>query len=222
VGRQKPVTRMETQQLIESLAHGLQPVRRWRRPGWRALGWLLVIGVVAAVLVLRFANLTVFAQRMAVPRVAVDCAATAITGVTAVFAAFRLSVPGTSLRWALLPAPSFVTWLAASGLGCLRNGWVNHGSGGIIGESRHCIVFILAVSVPLAVALFAALRRARPIAPVPVTVLGMLGVAALSAFLLQFFHPFDVTAIDLGVHLTAIALVILMGLAVRRPALTTP
>jgi hypothetical protein len=211
---------METEQLIERLASGLQPVHRWR-PGWRAVSWLLTVGVVAAILVLHFANLAVFAQRMAVPRVAIDCAATALTGLTAVFAAFKLAVPGNSLRWSLLPAPWFAVWLAASGLGCLRNGWVNHGSGGIIGESSHCIVFILAVSVPLAVALFAALRRARPIAPAPVAALGMLGVAAFSAFLLQFFHPFDVTAIDLGVHLTAVALVVLIGLAVRRPALAT-
>ncbi len=112
---------METEQLIEGLASGLRPVRRWRGRAGIADGLAaLTIGVVAAVLVLHFAHLTVFAQRMATPRVAVDCAATAITGVTAVFAAFMLSVPGNSLRWALLPAPSFAVWLAASGLGCLR------------------------------------------------------------------------------------------------------
>jgi hypothetical protein len=37
---------------------------------------------------------------------------------------------------------------------------------------------------------------------------GGLGVAALSAFVLQFFHPFDVTVMDLATHLAAVALVI--------------
>jgi hypothetical protein len=34
------------------------------------------------------------------------------------------------------------------------------------------------------------------------------GVAALAAGALQFFHPFDVTFIDLGVHLGTIALIV--------------
>ena len=48
---------------------------------------------------------------------------------------------------------------------------------------------------------------------------GTLGVAATAATLLQFFHPFDVTVIDLGFHVAAIALVMLVGTALRRPLL---
>jgi hypothetical protein len=76
--------------------------------------------------------------------------------------------------------------------------------------------------VPLAAGLFWMLRRARPIAPLPVAVLGTLGVAATSAFILQFFHPFDITAIDLALHLAAVALVILVGTAWRRKLLAAP
>jgi len=36
---------------------------------------------------------------------------------------------------------------------------------------------------------------------------------------LQFFHPFDVTVIDLALHLAAIGLVVLIGTALRRPLL---
>ena len=35
---------------------------------------------------------------------------------------------------------------------------------------------------------------------------GALGVAGLAAFILQFFHPFDVTIMDLGTHVAALAL----------------
>jgi hypothetical protein len=44
-------------------------------------------------------------------------------------------------------------------------------------------------------------------------------VASLAAFLLQFFHPFDVTFIDLGLHLAAVATVIVLARAAARPGL---
>ncbi len=33
-------------------------------------------------------------------------------------------------------------------------------------------------------------------------------MAGLAAFLLQFFHPFDITVMDLAVHLAALAILI--------------
>ena len=33
---------------------------------------------------------------------------------------------------------------------------------------------------------------------------GAAGVAGLAAFVLQFFHPFDVTVMDLGAHLAGL------------------
>ena len=38
--------------------------------------------------------------------------------------------------------------------------------------------------------------------------MGAVGVAGLASFVLQFFHPFDVTIMDLGTHLAALALLI--------------
>jgi len=73
----------------------------------------------------------------------------------------------------------------------------------------------------LAAGLFWMLRRARPINALPVAAIGTLGVAATAAFVLEFFHPFDVTAIDLALHLSAIALVVLVGIAWRRLLLDT-
>ena len=63
------------------------------------------------------------------------------------------------------------------------------------------------------------LSRARPIDPAPVALLGGLGAAALAAFLLQFFHPFQVTFIDLAFHLLAVTIVIGGAALVRRRAL---
>jgi hypothetical protein len=207
---------MQTDRLIESLAAQLRPVRRLPPPLLRALAWLSVVAALSVVLIVREAHLSIFMQRIATPRVAVECLATALTAITAVIAAFELSVPGHSAWWAALPLPPFLLWLAASGLGCLANGLGVYGAQGSAGESYSCFTFIAAASLPLAAGLFWMLRRAHPIAPMPVAVLATLGVAATAAFILQFFHPFDVTAIDLALHLAAIALVVLIGTAWRR------
>jgi len=207
---------MQTEQLIEELVGGLQPVRRLRPPALRAALWLATVAVLVGLALLGFADWARVMQRMAVPRIALECAAAGLTGISAVLAAFMVSVPGRSRRWAALPLPAFILWLAASGAGCLRNGWSLHGSGGFVGDSAHCFGFIVGVSVPLSIGLFAVLRRARPIAPLPVAALGTLGVAALADFILEFFHPFDVTVIDLALHLAGIAVVMGVGIALRR------
>jgi hypothetical protein len=206
---------MQTEQLIQELVGGLQPVRPLRPPALRATLWLTAAAALVGLTLLGFADWVQVMQRMAEPRIALQCAAAGLTGVSAVFAAFMLSVPDRSRRWAALPLPSFILWLAVSGAGCLRNGWSLHGPSGFMGDSGHCFAFIIGVSVPLSIALFAFLRRARPIAPLTVAALGTLGVAALADFILEFFHPFDITVIDLAMHLAAIAVVILVGIALR-------
>jgi hypothetical protein len=210
---------IRTEKLIQSLAAQLQPVRPLRAPLLRALLWLAVVAAVGGALIGYFAGTDVFLQRASLPRVAVEDMATALTAISAVIAAFELSVPGGSPRWAMLPLLPLLTWLAASGLGCLSNGMSARGARGFSIEGAHCFVFITAASVPLAAGLFWMLRRARPIDPLPVAALGTLGVAATAAFMLQFVHPFDVTVIDLTLHLAAIALVVLVGIGWRRALL---
>lgn len=212
-------TTLPTDQFIERLASGLEPVRVLRAPSLRAVLWLAVAGAIGASLILLFAPWGSVRPRLAGPRVMLECVATAATAVCAIFAAFALSMPDRSRRWFWLPWPAFLVWLGASGLGCLRNGFSLGGTGGIMGESPHCFVFITAASVPLAAGLFWMLRRARPIDPLPVAVLGTLGVAASAALLLEFFHPFDVTVIDLSLHLAAVGLVVLVGTFWRRSLL---
>ena len=210
---------MQTDKLIESLAARLEPVRALPSPLLRALLWLALAAAAASVLIMHEGGAGVFLRRISIPRVALETFATALTAMTAIIAAFELSVPGRSPRWAVLPVLPFLFWVAASGLGCLHNGLSLHLPDGFAGESSHCFAFIAGASVPLAAGLFWMLRRARPIAPLPVAALGTLGVAASAAFTLQFFHPFDVTVIDLTLHLCAIALVMLIGTVWRRPLL---
>jgi hypothetical protein len=213
---------MDNEQLIKSLTADLRPVRPLRSPLLRAALWLGGAALVSALVVSLSVGVHVFAARVAVPRVAWQCAGEALTAASAVLAALMRSVPGRSPRWALLPVPGCALWLGASGLGCLANGWGQRGHlGDSIDESLHCFVFILGASVPLAAALFAALRRAHPIDPLPVATLGTLGVAASAAFVLEFIHPFDVTVIDLALHLGAVGIVMALGIGLRRRVLAT-
>jgi hypothetical protein len=209
-----------TERLIERLAAEAQPVRRLAPPTLRAGLWLLVVAAVLAA-ALPFADLAVFVRRADDPRQIIELAATLLTGIAAILAAFQLSLPDRSALWSLLPVPFLVLWLGSSGYGCYRSFLAFGHDTGDLAESAHCFRFILGVSVPLAASLLVLLRRARPLAPFRVAAVGGLGVAATAAFALQFFHPFDVTFMDLGIHLVAIGIVICAMTLVERFAPTS-
>lgn len=209
-----------TEQLIESLSRGVAPVRPLPPPARRALLWLTAVALVTGLVLLRYADLAAFAARFAAPRMTIEAAAILLTGVTAVIAAFHLSLPDRSSLWRYAPLPPLALWIGTSTLGCLQYGLGLGPPGHRAGESTHCFAFIVGVSVPLAVLLYAVLRRARPLDPLPVALTAALGVAALAAFILQFFHHFDVTATDLVVHLAAVLFVVAVA-GVSRRLLTT-
>ncbi len=199
---------MQTEDLIASLADIARPVQRLRPPLLRAGLWLFAVAALASAAILAFANLDVFSMRVRDPKLAWELTGTLTTGAAAIIAAFYLSLPDRSRGWALLPLPSLALWIGTSGYNCYRH-WLTFGPDGwTIGESAHCFAFIVGLSVPLALALYLTLRRTYTLTPVSVAAMGGLGVAGLAAFVLQFFHPFDVTFMDLGLHLAAVAAVV--------------
>jgi hypothetical protein len=209
-----------TPDLIDRLAREASPVRRLAPPLRRAALFLAGFAVILLAATVSRHAWPDMIRRLQDVRFAVEMGATALTGVVAVYAAFALSVPGRSPLWLALPAPPLAVWLAASGYGCYRNWFVIGPDGSLaLGRSSDCFIFILVASLPLAAALFIALRRARPLNAAPVMCAGALGVAALAATALQFFHPFDVTVADLGVHILAALLVIVMAMLAGAPRL---
>jgi len=178
-----------TPDLIDRLTADGRPVRRLPPPLARAGLWLALFVLLVGFVTLLTGAWPLMLQRLAESRFALEMAATFVTGIAAVIAAFHLSLPDRSRLWAVLPLPALALWLGSSGYGCYRN-WVTHGpQGWVLGRSSDCFVFILTMSVPVAAVLYLSLRRARPLELLSVTAVGGLGVAALAAATLQFYHP---------------------------------
>ena len=198
-----------TDRLIDELASGVRPVMRLPSPGVRAWAWLALVAAVAAILAARSDLPAVEARIAAFADMWLAVAGSVATAVLAAIAACMVSVPGRSRRWAWLPLPGAALWLGASGLGCLRATAVAIVHPATMHEAMTlCLPFILEFSALLAVPMAVLLWWARPLRPGLVAGLGGLAVAAASASLLWFFHPFDASAEDLLVHGLAVLLVV--------------
>lgn len=195
-----------TDQLIARLTADAAPVKRLRHPIARAIFWLAGAAAGASLLVAGLANTAEFMARAQDLRQKIELIATLATGILAVLAAFEMSLPDRSRAWALLPMPALALWLATTGLGCLQ-GWID-GTPTDLRESAECFLILIGTSIPLGLALSWMLRRAKPMEPMPVAAMGGLGVAGIAAFVLQFFHPFDITIIDLAIHAVAIGMIV--------------
>lgn len=194
--------------LIGDLASTLEPVRRLPSPLLRAAGWLAAVAALALALAC-FANLgTVWLRIAAAPDLWLAVIGSTLTSIFAAIAAFELSLPDASRGWAALPVPAALLWIAASGFGCLRTWIVPHTHVADMSEARDCLIFIVALSVPLSLLLLTMLRRGFPLYPGLTAAIAGLAVAAAAATLLNFFHPYDAAATDLAVHAAAVALVI--------------
>lgn len=196
------------QDLITALGAELTPVRRLPPPWLRALGWLVVVAIIAVLLLRHYGAAAMLQRWTTAPDMAWSTIGAAITAVCAAWAACVLAVPGRARTWAWLPMPPAVLWIGASGWGCLR-GWLAPVTGAAAGPPAvDCLTFIVGLSIPLSVLLIWLLRRACPLRPVLTAILAGLACAAASAGLLAIFHPIDAAATDLLSHALAVGIVI--------------
>lgn len=212
------MTPSQPEKLIERLVADVRPVRPLRGPALRALMAVTAIALVAALAIVMLGDVAGLRRRYAGREVllALETAAMLATAIVAITAAFYLSIPGRSKHWVAAPLPFLMLWLIFSGVGCYGD-LIRGGGEGEAGDGMHCLIFILAISAMLAPWIVWRLSRALPIEPLPVALLGGLGIAATSAFILQFFHPFAPTVIDLAMHLVAILIVVgVVGLLHRQ------
>jgi hypothetical protein len=137
------------ERLIHDLVTDLIPVRRLQPPSVRALAWLAVVIATAVGLAL-IADLPALGHRLiAAPDMWLAVSGSAATAILAAFSAFQLSLPDARRAWALLPLPAALLWIVASGVGCLRAWFVPGTHAADLSEARDCLIFIVALSVPL-------------------------------------------------------------------------
>jgi hypothetical protein len=212
--------RTSTEDVIARLTADLRPVRRVAPPGAQAGLWLGLAALALAAAVLIHGPRQDLAARMAQPAEIGQWLASVATGVAAALAAAMLARPDRSARWALLPLPFLLAWLASLGLGCLADV-------ARIGPERAlwpqpswgCLRFILLLGPPMTAALILLLRHAGPVRPGPVLALAGLAAAALCSAGVSLFHHVDVAMEVLVWHGAAVAMVALLGRALGRPLL---
>ena len=195
------------EKLIGALAADLKPVRPLRRVAPQAAVWLGVVVVMAGLLA-QFADLPDLAARLTVaPDMWLAVTGAALTAMLGAIAAFQLALPDRKPWWALLPLPGLALWLGASGLGCLRTVVEMGMYEEIFAEARACLVIILAVSVPLSIALIVMLRRGFSLRPNLTALTAGIAAAGAAVALLNFIHPHDPSVIGIAVHGVGVAIV---------------
>lgn len=209
------MTNRSVDDLITTLAADACPVEPLASPSRRAATTLALFAAAGAVAIAASdtgALLARYAGREAL--LALEMTALLAAGLLAITGAFFASVPGRSRHWGSAALSFFAVWLLLSGENCYaESGRI---AGAHSGNSLHCLLFITGVSAMLSLPLVWRLSRAAALEPFKVTLLAGLGVAALSALLLQFYHPFEVTPFDLGVHWVTIMLVTSAMVLLRR------
>ena len=208
-----PTAQSRHDSFIRGLTADLKPVRPLPPPGRRALLWLALVAALALVLAAVADRPAVALRLTAAPDMWLGAVGSALTMALAAIAAFQLSLPDRSPLWAWLPLPAALLWIGARGAGCLRVWLVPGTHAAVLDDSKDCLAFILALSVPLSVVLLGMLRRGHTLRPGLTAAVAGFAVAAAAATLLVFFHPYDASATDVVVHVVAVALVIIANRA---------
>ncbi len=196
--------------LIGDLASDLRPVRRIEAPWLSALFWSLSVLALALVLVAIKDYLPWAAPMQADVYTWPGIAAAGLTGLLAAFAAFQISLPDRNSAWAFLPLPPFLAWIVINGIGCIAYAATPGALPGEWPAFMQCLSVLIALSVPLSVVLILMVRRARPLRPSLVALMGGLAVAGAAQTLLVLVHPHDATLLDLAAH--GLAVVLIVGL----------
>jgi len=202
---------MRSEELIGRLAADLRPVRPARNPMAATALWLAVAAAVIVVAVLVSGLRADLAARLAAGFDLPQILAATATGILAAFAAFQLALPERNRRWALLPVPAAIAWLATMGWGCLED-LARLGPEALrVGVSLPCLAFIVGLGVPLTVAMLWLARHAAWLRAGPVAALGGLSAAALASAGLSLIHYLDAALMVLVWH--GLSVLVVAGLA---------
>lgn len=203
--------------LIAALSEAVAPVTRLPSPEVRAGKWLAFAAGVVGVLVVLHGPRGDLAARFADPAFAVPWIASVLVALTAAFAAFQMSVPGSKRAFELLPALPLAVWLGTLGTGCAAE--LSDMGSAALGTSWACFQFIVLTGSALGLAMALMLRKAAPLAPSRTLAMGALAAAAFASAGLELFHHLQTSTMVLIWHLGTVGLVTLVALPLGRRAL---
>jgi len=206
-----------TESLIDRLATGLQPVKRLGRPWLRAALWIGFATLLIALLVALRGFRADIAECLREPGYLIPLAGAWLTGATAAFAAFEVSLPDRARAWLLLPLPAVALWVTGFAYGCLKD-WIEIPAGAPVAQdSVRCLTTIIVATVALIAVLLPMLRRAKTLRPNLTAWMGILAVAGFADTAHLLIHVVQASLLVLVINLVpALAIVLLGGLAGRR------
>lgn len=205
-----------TDQLIEALTEGLQPVKPLRKPWLRAGLWSVFATLVIAVIVAVGGSRADLAHALQEASFLAPLAGSWLTGLTAALAAFQVSLPDRSRHWLWLPVVPVLLWSTGFAYSCLTNPGDILGSLELLPESA-CLLTIVVTSAGLIAVLLPMLRRVKTLRPRLTAWLGCLAVAGFADTAHLLVHTEQDSLLALTVNLVpALILVVLGGLAGRR------
>lgn len=188
---------MNTDDLVQKLAHELEPAAPLRRPAVRAGAWFTGAVLYIAALAIGMGVVNGYANRVGVTFWAVQAAAI-VTSLFASAAAFASVVPGFSSRSRSLAVAAATSWLLMLAITSTADAdWA------AVASSTHewwCVGFIVAGGAPLLAVLARMLRRGAPLSPATTAALAALSVAALANVGACLSLPHANNAITLAWH----------------------
>jgi hypothetical protein len=208
---------MRTDDLVSAIVQDMQSVRRLRPPMLRVALWLASAGGMITLVVATIGLRMDLAERLSHAWEVAQLAAAAATAVLAAIAAFHLSLPDRSERWALLPLPGFAVWVASLGWGCVSD-FLRFGRDGLaLGTSWSCLGFIVAFSAPTGAVMLLMLRHAGRTRPLATGVAAITSVAMLASVGLSLTHGLDAAIMVLMWHVGSVLAVVAVS-AVLAPS----
>jgi hypothetical protein len=191
---------MDTNLLIARLAADKTPVRCLLCPWKRTATWLAIALPYVALVIWLKSPREDLATVIGHPRYLLEQTAAILTAIGAAWAAFSITVPGTSRRALALPAAFFVLWLSTLCWGCAHE-WLRDGMTSLLHEHDwFCVRWILTGGAVPAIALAVMLFRGAPMAPYSAAALGGLAATALGHFAVRVFLAEDVSVVMLVWH----------------------
>jgi hypothetical protein len=191
---------MKTDDFIERLAWGVEPVTPLQRPWLRAAMWLLgALVYMGAVTLMMTSTGDVTANGTHWWFLLPQVAAIAVSAAAAA-AAFASVVPGASPRVLLRPAAAVVVWLGSLLVGSFQE-WEAIGTVGLAPQREWLCVAMIAMGGALpALGMGLMLRHGAPLTPRITTALAVLAAAGLANVGACVSHPHASSAVVLIWH----------------------